>query len=35
LREVHVLASANGWSEAEILALSPQRRQRYLEIVTA
>lgn len=35
LREVHVLASAYGWSEAEILALSPQRRQRYLEMVTA
>lgn len=35
LREVHVLASAYGWSEAEILALNPQRRQRYLEMVTA
>lgn len=35
LREVHVLASAYGWREAEILALSPQRRQRYLEMVTA
>ena len=30
LREVHVLASAYGWSEREILALSPTRRQIYL-----
>ncbi len=34
LRDVHVLASAYGWSEAEILALSPARRQAYLEMVT-
>lgn len=33
LREVHVLASAYGWSEAEILALSPWRRQSYLRMV--
>ncbi len=33
LREVHTLASAYGWSEREILALSPQRRQAYLELV--
>jgi len=33
LREVHALARAYGWSEAEILALSPQRRQTYLEII--
>ncbi|HEX7289001.1 MAG TPA: phage baseplate protein [Candidatus Angelobacter sp.] len=32
LREVHVLARAYGWSEAEILALSPVRRQFYLEM---
>lgn len=32
LREVHALASAYGWSEAEILALSPTRRQIYLEM---
>jgi hypothetical protein len=32
-REVHVLASAYGWSEADILALSPARRQGYLELV--
>jgi len=30
LREVHVLASAYGWSEREILGLSPVRRQIYL-----
>jgi hypothetical protein len=33
LREVHILASAYGWSEADILALSPSRRQRYLEMI--
>lgn len=33
LRDVHVLASAYGWSEAEILALSPQRRRSYLDMV--
>ena len=33
LREVHILASAYGWSEAEILALPPSRRQRYLEMI--
>jgi len=32
MREVHVLASAYGWREADILALSPWRRQRYLEL---
>lgn len=31
--EVHALASAYGWSEADILALTPARRQRYLELV--
>jgi hypothetical protein len=31
LREVHVLASAYGWSEREILSLSAVRRRRYLE----
>ena len=30
LWEVHQLASAYGWSEVEILALDPRRRQRYL-----
>ena len=33
LRDVHVLASRYGWSEAEILALSPWRRQAYLELI--
>jgi uncharacterized protein (UPF0212 family) len=33
LRDVHTLASAYGWREAEILALSPWRRQAYLELV--
>jgi len=35
LREVHLLASAYGWSEAEIVALSPTRRRIYLEMATA
>jgi uncharacterized protein (UPF0212 family) len=33
LREVHTLARAYGWRESEILAMSPQRRQLYLELV--
>jgi hypothetical protein len=33
LRDVHVLASSYGWSEADILALSPWRRQAYLEAI--
>ncbi len=32
LREVHVLASAYGWSEKEILLLTPRRRHSYLEM---
>jgi hypothetical protein len=35
LSEVHLLAGAYGWSEAEILALHPRRRQAYLELVSA
>ena len=35
MREVHILASAYGWHEAEILAMSTWRRQRYLEMVGA
>lgn len=35
LQEVHALASAYGWREADILALSPWRRRAYLEMVTA
>lgn len=31
LAEVHTLASRYGWREGEILALSPDRRQAYLE----
>ena len=34
LREVHTLAWAYGWSEADILAMSPARRQFYLESVS-
>ncbi len=34
LREIHLLASAYGWSESEILALSPWRRAMYLQMVT-
>jgi hypothetical protein len=33
LREIHSLASAYGWSEADVLALSPWRRQAYLELI--
>jgi hypothetical protein len=35
LSEVHTLASAYGWREAEILAMSAVRRQSYLEMVGA
>ncbi|RJO70868.1 hypothetical protein D5S18_27175 [Nocardia panacis] len=35
LSEVHVLASAYGWSEAEVLAVGPARRRRYLEMVAS
>jgi len=33
LRDVHSLASAYGWREADILAMSPWRRQLYLELI--
>lgn len=33
LHEIHTIASAYGWSEDEILALTPQRRQLYLELI--
>ncbi|MCH7719884.1 MAG: phage baseplate protein, partial [Planctomycetes bacterium] len=33
LQEVHTLASAYGWSETEILAMSPTRRGIYLGMV--
>lgn len=35
MREVHELALAYRWSESEILALSPMRRNFYLEMVRA
>ena len=35
LREVHVLASAYGWPEADILAMSARRRHSYLDMVGA
>jgi uncharacterized protein (UPF0212 family) len=34
LREVHTLARAYGWREADILSMSTARRQFYLEMVT-
>jgi len=34
LQEVHLLASAYGWSEAEILSLSSTRRRLYLEMIS-
>jgi hypothetical protein len=33
LDEVHILASHYGWSEADILALSPQRRRNYRDLI--
>jgi len=33
MRDIHALASAYGWTECEILALSPTRRRAYLEMV--
>ena len=33
LNEIHLLASAYGWTEEQILALSPTRRNAYVEIV--
>ena len=33
LREVHLLASAYSWGEAEILSMSPYRRRLYLEML--
>lgn len=35
LREIHALASAYGWREADVLALSPRRRQAYLKLIEA
>jgi hypothetical protein len=33
LREVHQLASRYGWTEAEVLAIPPARRARYLALI--
>ncbi|HEX6773754.1 MAG TPA: hypothetical protein VF126_17095 [Acidobacteriaceae bacterium] len=35
LREVHVLATAYGWRESDVLTLSPARRQIYLAMAQA
>jgi len=35
LRQIHTIAAGYGWPEHEILALSPLRRQAYLEILRA
>jgi hypothetical protein len=35
LNDVHTLASAYGWSERDILSLSPTRRQFYLDMIQA
>jgi hypothetical protein len=35
LQEVHLIASAYGWAEADILAMSPLRRHLYLQMVGA
>jgi hypothetical protein len=35
LREVHTLARSYGWSESEIVALSPARRRLYLEMASS
>jgi len=35
LREIHVLASAYGWREQDVLDLSPSRRRQYLNLVMA
>jgi hypothetical protein len=35
MRDVHGLARAYGWSEADVLAISPARRRQYLELVAS
>jgi hypothetical protein len=35
LQEIHVLASAYGWSESQILELRPGKRQLYLKLISA
>jgi hypothetical protein len=34
LRDVHILASAYGWSEVDILTMSATRRQSYLDLIS-
>jgi hypothetical protein len=33
LQEVHLLASVYSWHEANILSMSPQRRNAYLQLI--
>jgi hypothetical protein len=33
LEEVHILASAYGWAQSEILSMSAARRRRYVAMV--
>jgi hypothetical protein len=33
LNDIHTLASAYGWKEADIVAMAPTRRQAYLELI--
>jgi hypothetical protein len=33
LRDIHTLAAAYGWGEADIIAMNPWRRQAYLDLV--
>ena len=33
LHEIHVIASAYGWTESEILELGARRRQTYVEMI--
>jgi hypothetical protein len=35
IREVHALALAYGWSERDIIAMSPRRRRLYLDMMGA
>lgn len=35
MADIHVLASAYGWREADVLALAPRRRQLYVDMVRA
>jgi hypothetical protein len=35
LGDVHQLAASYGWSEADVLAMSPRRRSLYIELITS